>query len=117
MSTVRSCVTKSMSRKSASPTNQMEAHWALTCVLYQCATVTPDAFSPGEPLESGPNEAKINAAATKPISHMKRFKLESFIGSPFTCRSAEKRAQVSPPRANRTPYVNCAPFDEKGQGR
>ena len=55
------------------------SHCWFTWVLYQCATVTPDAFSPGEPLESGPNETKINAAATKPINHNQRFTLESFI--------------------------------------
>ena len=48
-------------------------------MLYQCATETPDAFSFGEPLESGPNETKINATATKPINHNQRFTLESFI--------------------------------------
>ena len=60
----------------------MVAHCWFTWVLYQCATETPDAFSPGEPLESGPNETKINAAATKPINHNQRFMLESFIAVP-----------------------------------
>jgi hypothetical protein len=65
----------------------MVAHCALTCELYQCATVAPDAFSPGEPLESGPNETKINATATRPISHNHRFTLESFIAVPPFVRS------------------------------
>jgi hypothetical protein len=51
--------------------------------LYQCATFTPDAFSLGAPLWSGPNETKINATATSPISHIHRFKAESFMSAPF----------------------------------
>ena len=71
-----------MSRKRASPTIQTVAHCWFTWVLYQCATVTPDAFSPGELPESGPNETKSNATATKPISQSQRFTLESFIVVP-----------------------------------
>src|SRR3974390_1291403 len=61
----------------------MGAHCWLTWVLYQCATVMPDAFSFGEPLESGPKETKINAAATSATNHSQRFRLESFIATPL----------------------------------
>ena len=79
---MRSWVTNTRIKNSARPTNQIVAHCWFTWVLYQCATVTPDAFSSGGPLESGPNETKMSATATNPISHIQRFKLESFIAIP-----------------------------------
>ena len=81
-STVRSWVTNTRTGTGPGRPARSSAHCWFTWVLYQCATVTPDAFSFGEPLESGPNETKSNAAATKPINHSQRFTLESFIAVP-----------------------------------
>ena len=94
----------------------MVAHCALTCVLYQCATVAPDAFSSGVPFESGPNETKINADATRPINHINRFKLESFIGSPFTLSFSVERDQVPSPGATRPPQSQFCTLQPKKRG-
>src|SRR5580704_18142811 len=55
--------------------------WA-TCELYQLATVTPDAFSLGEPPPSGPKPTKIATTASSPTGPIHRLKLESFIAFP-----------------------------------
>ena len=60
----------------------MEPQLCPTCVLYQCATVTPDVFSPGVPPPSGPKPTKKATTTKMARNPIQRVTPESFISIP-----------------------------------
>src|SRR5271170_2269977 len=75
----------------------MEAQLDATWLLYQCATVTPEAFSPGPPPPNAPKPKKNATTVARPMKPIQRFKPESFIVVPSLFSAGSWTEQRQPP--------------------